>query len=137
MVKFKRYCKTLQLQDDTALIEAYKDIHKKGAAWPEITRGMKDVGILDMEIYIDGNRLYMIMDTLADFDHDSAMAQLATLPRQSEWEAYVSQFQKSGLTASADEKWRLLQRIYEIDEQITSDMCDGYEKNTAKYNRKG
>ena len=111
----KRYCKTLSLKDDAQLIEDYKKVHAPGAAWPEITQGMKDVGIIDMEIYIYGTRLFMIMDTIPDFDHDKAMTELATKPRQSEWEAYVSRFQQSSAEASADEKWQLMERIYKMD----------------------
>jgi L-rhamnose mutarotase len=113
--QYKRYCKTLALNDDAQLIEDYKKVHAPNAAWPEITQGMKDVGIIDMEIYILGTRLFMIMDTVADFDHDKAMAELATKPRQSEWEAYVSRFQQSSAEATADEKWQLMERIYKLD----------------------
>jgi len=113
--QYKRYCKTLSLKDDAQLIEDYKKVHAPGAAWPEITQGMKDVGIIDMEIYIYGTRLFMIMDTVADFDHDKAMTELATKPRQSEWEAYVSRFQQSSAEATADEKWQLMERIYKLD----------------------
>jgi L-rhamnose mutarotase len=112
---FKRYCKTLSLKDDVQLIEDYKKVHAPGAAWPEITQGMKDVGIIDMEIYILGTRLFMIMDTVADFDHDKAMTELATKPRQSEWEAYVSRFQQTSAEATADEKWQIMERIYKLD----------------------
>ena len=114
--EYKRYCKTLTLRDDPQLIEDYKKVHAEGAAWPEITQGMKEVGILDMEIYIAGTRLFMIMDTLPDFDHDSAMKDLAEKPRQAEWEAYVSRFQQSSAEASADEKWQLVERIYKLQE---------------------
>jgi L-rhamnose mutarotase len=76
---------------------------------------MKEVGILDMEIYLSGTRLFMIMDTRTDFNHEQAMSVLATKPRQAEWEAFVSRFQKSSSTASADEKWQLLERIYKLD----------------------
>lgn len=112
---FKRFCKTLSLKDDPQLIEDYKKVHAPGAAWPEITLGMKDVGIIDMEIYIFGTRLFMIMDTVADFDHDKAMAELATKPRQSEWEAYVARFQQTSTEATADEKWQMMERIYKLD----------------------
>lgn len=112
---YKRFCKTLTLQDDPGLIEEYRRVHAAGAVWPEITRGMMEVGILDMEIYITGTRLFMIMDTVPDFDHQSAMALLAKKPRQSEWEAYVSKFQVSSAEASADEKWQLMERIYKLD----------------------
>ena len=113
---FKRFCKTLVLEDDPHLITAYKKVHARGAIWPEITQGMKDVGILDMEIYISGTRLFMIMDTVPDFDHASAMAELANKPRQSEWEGYVARFQKTTADASADEKWQLMEQIYKMSE---------------------
>jgi L-rhamnose mutarotase len=113
-IDFKRYCKTLTLEDDPQLIEDYKKVHARGTTWPEISQGMSDVGILDMEIYITGTRLFMIMDTIPDFDHEKAMAELATKPRQSEWEAYVAKFQKTSSEASADEKWKLIERIYKL-----------------------
>lgn len=111
----KRYCKTLSLKNDAQLIVDYKKVHAPGAAWPEITAGMREVGILDMEIYILGTQLFMIMDTIPEFDHDKAMAALATKPRQSEWETYVSRFQQSSEEATADEKWQLMERIYKLD----------------------
>ncbi|HEY3370247.1 MAG TPA: L-rhamnose mutarotase [Prolixibacteraceae bacterium] len=111
---FKRYCKTLLLRDDAQLIEDYKKVHSPEAVWPEISQGMREVGIIDMEIYLLGTRLFMIMDTVADFDHDRAMDQLAGKPRQSEWEAYVSRFQQTSAEATADEKWQLMERIYKL-----------------------
>ena len=115
-IEFKRFCKTLNLEDDPQLIEGYKKVHGKGAVWPEITQGMVDIGILDMEIYITGTQLFMIMDTIPDFNHEKAMAELAAKPRQYEWEAYVSKFQKTSAEASADEKWRMMERIYKLGE---------------------
>lgn len=116
MPKYKRYCKALKLEDNPELIEEYKRVHRPEEGWPEITQGMREVGIMDMEIYIIGTQLFMIMDTLGDFDHDSAMKVLATKPRQAEWEAYVSRFQKTSAEATADEKWQLMERIYKLAE---------------------
>jgi L-rhamnose mutarotase len=110
----KRYCKTLELKDEPELIEAYKKAHAPGAAWPEITRGMSEIGILDMEIYLDGARLFMIMDTVPDFDHERASIELAQKPRQAEWEEWVSRFQKASANSSAGEKWRLMERIFKF-----------------------
>ena len=113
---FKRYCKSLELRNDPKLIEAYKKAHAKGNSWPEITQGMKEVGILDMEIFLLGTKLFMIMDTVSDFNHDKAMEELATKPRQSEWEAYMSQFQDTSAEATADQKWQIMERIYKMGE---------------------
>ena len=114
MPGYKRFCKALKLENDSVLIEEYKKVHAAGAGWPEITQGMRDVGITDMEIYILGNQLFMIMDTVPGFNHDKAMKELATKPRQSEWEAYVSRFQETSADATADEKWQLMERIYKL-----------------------
>ncbi len=112
----KRFCKYLELRDNQELIDNYKEVHAKGAAWPEITQGMRDVGITDMEIYLLGNRLFMFMETTPEFDHDRDMERLAAMPRQQEWETFVSRFQRSGAEASADEKWQMMERIYKLGE---------------------
>ena len=79
---------------------------------------MKEVGILDMEIYIHGTAVFMIMDTVPDFDHDRAMKELAKKPRQAEWETYVSEFQQAGSKSDTPEKWEIIDRIFELADQI-------------------
>lgn len=124
--RFKRFCKTLQIENDPVLIEEYKKLHAMGNAWPEITQGMKEVGIIDMEIYISDTTLFMIMDTQENFDHNEAMTKLALLPRQAEWEAVVSVFQKTTASSSAKEKWKLIERIYKMDQEKEFTMEEGY-----------
>ena len=133
MTRFKRYCKTLELKNDPELITAYKKVHR--AVWPEVSQGMKEVGILDMEIYILGTRLFMIMDTVPDFDHDRAMSELARKPRQSEWEAHVSRFQISHSEATASEKWHLMDRIYELHQEADHPTETGQMKSTCIYEK--
>lgn len=112
--EFKRYCKILKLQDNKELIKQYINIHKPENIWPEIPKGIKEVGIIDMEIYLHGNQAFMIMDTVPDFDHDEAMKKLGSLPKQKEWEEYVSQFQQAGEKADTPEKWETVQRIFKL-----------------------
>ena len=123
---FKRYCKCLKLKDEPNLIEEYKKLHSPGVAWPKITAGMKEVGILYMEIFISGTNLFMIMDTKADFVHEQAMAKLAKLPRQAEWEATVSKYQQTRSEASAGQKWKLLERIYKMGQKQQENPENGY-----------
>ncbi|MGO9482796.1 MAG: L-rhamnose mutarotase [Candidatus Kryptoniota bacterium] len=123
---FKRYCKTLELENDPSLIEEYKELHAMGRAWPEITQGMKEVGIIDMEIYLSGTTLFMIMDTEEDFDHERDLNILSGLPGQSEWEALVSKFQKTSASTSAREKWKLVERIFKLDQDVECNVEEGY-----------
>lgn len=111
-VPVKRYCQTMELKDDAELIRRYREAHDKEHFWDEIKEGIKAVGILEMEIYLLGNRLFMIVDTPLDFNWDEAMARLATLPRQQEWEEYVAQFQNCDAKATSDQKWKMMERVF-------------------------
>ena len=102
----------MDLKDNPELIKEYRRRHSQGEAWPEIAQGIRQVGILEMEIYILGTKLVMIVDAPADFDWDSAMARLATLPRQAEWEAFVAKFQGCSAEARSDEKWQMMERMF-------------------------
>lgn len=110
----KRYCQMLDLKDDPELIEEYEKRHGRACYWPEIGAGIKSVGILEMEIYLCGNRLFMIVETPLDFDWDTAFDRLAGLPRQAEWEEYMSVFQQADPNASSAEKWQQMGRIFHL-----------------------
>ena len=109
----KRYCQTLTLVDDPALIEKYVEVHAH--VWPEIIAGQHEVGILQMQIWRHGRSLFMIMDTRDEFDFERDMARLAQLPRQAEWEAYVARFQGCSASARSDEKWQLMEPIFDSE----------------------
>ena len=111
-VPVKRYCQTMDLKDNPELIAEYVKRHSEAEAWPEIRDGIREVGILEIEIYILGTRLFMIVETPLDFDWETAMVRLATLPRQAEWEAYMSIFQQADATATSAEKWQLMDRMF-------------------------
>ena len=108
----KRFVQTLTLNSDEEARREYIKWHSPEHNWKEIRNGIREVGIIEMEIYILGNTLVMIVDTPEDFDWEKAMARLATLPRQAKWEAFVSQFQGCNANATSDEKWQMMQRIF-------------------------
>ena len=113
-VPVKRYCQTLDLRDSPELIAEYRKRHSQAEAWPEILAGIREVGILEMEIYILGTRLFMIVETPVDFDWDTAMARLNTLPRQQEWEEYMAIFQQAAPGMSSAEKWKPMERMFHL-----------------------
>ena len=110
--KTKRYVQMLEISDDPELVAEYRKWHSEEHHWQEIRDGIREVGILDMQIFILGTRLVMIVETPLDFDWDSAMARLATLPRQQEWEDYMAMFQKCKEGATSDEKWQMMERMF-------------------------
>lgn len=111
-VPVKRYCQMMDLKDEPELIEQYVKWHSREKAWPEIRAGIREVGILEMEIYLIGCRLFMVVEAPLDFDWDTAMKKLATLPRQQEWEDHVAAFQLCKEGSDSAGKWNQMQRIF-------------------------
>ena len=112
----KRYCQTLNLKDNPELIAEYRKRHSNDEVWPETLAAIRKVGILEKESYILGTRLFMIVETPLDFEWDTAMARMATLPKQEEWEAYMAVFQQAEAGASSAEKWQLMDRMFYLYE---------------------
>ncbi len=115
-VPTKRYCQTLELKDDPDLINEYVKRHSEMYHWPEIREGIRSVGILEMEIYQLGTKLIMLVETPLDFEWNTAFEKLAGLPRQAEWEEYMSLFQQAARGATSMEKWQQMNRIFYLYE---------------------
>ena len=97
---------------EAALIAEYRKIHSRAEAWPEIRAGIRSVGILEMEMYICGTQVFMIVETPLDFDWDTAMEKLSHLSRQQEWEDYVARFQECVPGSTSSQKWELMERMF-------------------------
>ena len=110
----KRYCYACDLQDNEKLIEEYKAFHAKGKIWPEITKSIKDAGIVDMEIYLIGNRLFMVMEVTKNYDPISKAQMDANNPKVQEWERLMWEFQKELPWAKNGEKWMLMENIFTL-----------------------
>jgi len=110
----KKYCLAGDLVDDAALIAEYENWHKKENAWPEIMKSIKDSGIVDMEIYRTGNRLFMIMETADDFSFERKAAMDEANPKVQEWEQLMWKFQKALPWAKRGEKWILMNKIFQL-----------------------
>jgi L-rhamnose mutarotase len=109
----KRYCLTLDLKDDPELIAEYKRHHEK--IWPEITKSIKDAGIEDMEIYLLGTRMFMVMEVKESFSFDAKAKADGRNPKVREWEELMWKFQKPLPQAKLGEKWMLMERIFKLE----------------------
>jgi L-rhamnose mutarotase len=109
----KRYCLAVDLKDDPRLIAGYKRYHEK--IWPEITKSIRDSGILDMEIYLLGARLFMIMEVDDTFSFEAKAKADRHNPKVREWEELMWKFQKPLPGAKPGEKWLLMDRIFKLE----------------------
>lgn len=110
----RRYCLTLDLKDEPALIAEYKRYHQK--IWPEITKSIHAAGIRDLEIYLLGTRMFMIMEVGPEFSFEAKGRADQENPKVREWEELMWKFQKPLPQAKAGEKWLLMERIFKLED---------------------
>jgi L-rhamnose mutarotase len=108
----KRFCLAVDLKDDKELIAEYEAYHRK--VWPEIEKSIKDAGILQMEIYRTGNRLFMIMEVNSTFSFEKKGETDATSPIVQQWEELMWKFQQPLPGSKPGEKWILMDKIFSI-----------------------
>ena len=110
----RRYCLALDLKDDPKLIAEYKEYHEK--IWPEITRSIKDSGIEELEIYLLGTRMFMIMEVNERFSFEAKARADQSNPKVREWEELMWEFQQPLPLARPGEKWLLMERIFKLEQ---------------------
>lgn len=110
----KRFCFSCDLKDDSKLIEEYKEYHAEGKVWPEITKSIKDAGIIDMQIYLTGNRMFMIMEVDETFDPKAKAENDANNPKVQEWEQLMWKYQQELPWAKNEEKWIAMEQVFQL-----------------------
>lgn len=108
----KRYCLTVDLKNDAALIAEYEAYHK--AVWPEILQSIKDSGITSMEIYRLSNRMFMIMEVDDNFSFEKKAAMDTANTTVQEWEALMWKYQQALPMAKPGEKWVQMEKIFQL-----------------------
>jgi L-rhamnose mutarotase len=102
----------LDLKDDLNLIAEYKRYHER--IWPEITKSIKDAGIENMEIYLLGTRMFMVMEVSDRFSFKAKAKANRENPKVQEWEELMWKFQEPLAEAKPGEKWLLMERIFKL-----------------------
>ena len=110
-----RHCLTLDLKDDETAISEYKRYHVK--IWPEIKQSLLDAGIVDMEIYLAGTRLFMIMDVNDSFSLSAKAAADAANAKVQEWETLMAEFQQELPQSLPGQKWVVMEKVFSLDAQ--------------------
>lgn len=113
-----RYCLALDLKDDSDLIAEYIEYHRAENIWPQITKNIQEAGILDMEIYHIGDRLFMLMETTENFDPNAPAKSAEGQEISEEWERLMWTYQKPLKWAKAGEKWCKLTKIFDLKNSL-------------------
>lgn len=110
----RRFCLTLDLKNDPQLIADYRRYHER--IWPEITQSIKDSGVVDMEIYLLGKRMLMIMEVNESFSFEKKAKADQLNPKVQEWEQLMWKSQQPLPDARPGEKWVRMERIFKLEQ---------------------
>ncbi|MEI6895341.1 MAG: L-rhamnose mutarotase [Colwellia sp.] len=112
----KQYCLVLELKEDDKLIQLYEVYHQAGNVWPEVIKSIKDSGIKNMTIYRLNTQLIMILDVGQSFSFEEKSRHDLNNKKVQEWELLMEKFQKIESDNPHDGKWKLVNRIFSLDE---------------------
>lgn len=110
-----RHCLTLDLKDDETAISEYKRYHVK--IWPEVKQSLLDAGVVEMEIYLLGTRMFMIMDGNETLSLSAKAAADAVNAKVQEWETIMHGFQKQLPGAKPEQYWMEMERVFNLADQ--------------------
>ena len=110
-----RHCLALDLKNDETAIAEYKRYHVK--IWPEVKKSLFDAGIVDMEIYLVGTRLFMIMDVADNFSFSAKAAADAVNAKVQEWETLMANFQQELPQSKPGQKWVVMEKVFDLAAQ--------------------
>jgi L-rhamnose mutarotase len=109
----KTFGMTINLKDDSRLIEKYKEYHQN--VWQETENALKTVGITSMKIFLLGRRMFMYMETVDSFVPERDFPKyLEQHPRCKEWDDLMRTFQEKVPEAQEDEWWAVMEQVYDL-----------------------
>lgn len=111
-----RYALALDLVDDPQRIADYEKAHER--IWPEVRDHLRAQGVLGMEIYRLGTRLFMVMEVDPTVYSVQAMAEASLAnPDIRRWEALMWTYQQPTPWTPPGEKWVFMDRIFDLASQ--------------------
>ena len=113
----QRLCFALDLKDDPQLIAQYRKWHEPGGPPAAVTQSLREAGITSLEIYLCGNRLFMLLEADETFSMENKARADAANEDVRAWEQLMWKFQQSLPWAREGEKWVLAPRIYDLGSQ--------------------
>ena len=110
-----RHVFTLDLRDDPGSVETYVRHHLN--VWPEVQASLRQVGVEQMDIYLLGRRLVMIVEMRDGLDYRTAFkSHAASSARVGEWERLMKTLQEPVADARADEWWAAMEPVFHLDQ---------------------
>ena len=111
-----RRCFAVDLHDDADRIGRYRQWHAAGGPPAAVNAAIRADDVRELEIWLVGDRMFMILEQGDAFDANAKAARDAADPDVQAWDALMRTFQKP-LPFAPDRTWVEMERIYALSEQ--------------------
>ena len=115
-----RYVFTVRLKDEPGVVETYVRHHRD--VWPEVQASLRHVGVEQMDIYLLGRTLVMVVEMRSGIDYPTAFTSHASSsPRVVEWERLMKSLQEPSAEAPAGEWWAVMQPVFHLTRETVEE----------------
>ena len=111
-----RRCFAVDLHDDAEQIARYRAWHQAGGPPAAVTAAIRADDVRALEIWLVGDRMFMILEQGEAYDADAKAARDAADLDVQAWDALMRTFQKP-LPFAPAQTWVEMERIYALSEQ--------------------
>jgi L-rhamnose mutarotase len=106
---------TLQLKHGAEVVERYRQYHRH--PWPEVVAQLREIGVVEMRIYLRDHRLFMYMEAIDGFVPEREFPKLAEDARYREWDELMRSLQEPAPEAKAGEWWASMEEVFDLSRQ--------------------
>jgi len=111
----RRHVFTVNLKDDPGIFEAYARHHRE--VWPEVQASLRQVGVQQMDVYLLGRRLVMVVEMRDGIDYRTAFkSHASSSQRVAEWERLMRSLQEPPAEARAGEWWAAMEPVFHLEQ---------------------
>jgi L-rhamnose mutarotase len=117
-----RYVFTVNLKDEPGIVETYRRHHR--AVWPDVQASLRQIGVEQMDIYLLGRRLVMVVEMRDEVDYRTAFTSHASSSsRVAEWEDLMKSLQEPPAEARGGEWWAVMEPVFHLDQTTSEELA--------------
>lgn len=117
MTDTRRLCFTVDLEEDPEMIARYRAWHGPGAVPKPVVAAIRADDVRELEIWLHGTRMFLIMDVGPGFDPLAKAGRDAGNTDVQAWDRLMRTYQRPVPGAPADGTWVAMERIHCLAEQ--------------------
>lgn len=126
-----RHVFTVNLRDEPGIVETYTRHHRD--VWPEVRASLSHVGVEQMDIYLLGRRLVMVVEMRDGRDYrDAFKTHAASTPRVAEWERLMKSLQEPAAEARAGEWWAVMEPVFHLNQDTAEEPAIAYVADRSR-----